>query len=265
MKTKISGAILLLLLDILLLTFILSLYQLRYRQSSFAVGPFGSPLNLELTKTSDNQLPTLPGNSFINNAVLQNSGYSLGFDIKTSQMNAHFFSTSSDKGTGSIYWALNLVDGNLQTSRLGTIEPTLVNRKINDNLWHKVFISQDRELKIFIDDALEGHVAGRKLLPGIQQNEKWFNFYGQPDPESREQVEMRNIVFVNKSLSPQEFNSYVGYFKGAGNLSSEVIKSAASIFILLLVGAFVMHSLIKKSYPKEPSSSVFRKISAACL
>lgn len=260
-------------LDIFFITFVLTLHQSQYLKTSFIIDNNDNPVKLEFLNTPTDQSSTLRLNTFINNEIPLTSGHTLGFSIRTTVNNAHFFDTGSDKGGGSIYWPINLVDGKLLTSRLGTVEPTLVDYKINNNRWHRVLISidevaltpQNKELKVYIDGILKSRISSTNLLPGNLPNEKWFNFYIKTGEDGKEQINLKDIVFINKSISLSEFNSFSEELKSSKNITDKPIQSfiATLTTLALLVCSLII--LIKNKYRDKPILHIIERISSCII
>lgn len=261
MKIKLKSIYTLLIFDIFLISLILTAYQLRYIETSFKVDSGGYAQKVKIFDSSDTAKASpfiLSENAFIENEVIQNSGYTISFFIKTLAEKARFFNTSNSEGGGSIYWNIDVVDGKIQTAKLISIDPLITGRKINDGNWHHILIIIGNNHKIYIDNKLETttSVTYRPL------EEKWLNFtLGTKGTikEDGQQVYLKDIFFINKNIPVGEVNSFSQYFINKG-FSSEIIRTFLLTFGLVSATFCLLIFLIKKRSSNSAYSSITEKI-----
>lgn len=258
MKIKIDLPFLYLLLDIFLISVIFTFYQLQYLGTSFKVNSFGNPTRLAvLSSIRSHDDSVLNRNIYIENKPLNNTGYTLSFSVKTLLENAQFFNTGSSKGGGSIYWNIYLVDGKIQTARLDYIPPVIVDQKINDGKWHDIVVSVGNEQKIYIDKVLKIRSSvGTPLMA-----ESWFNFFLKLGEKGEGQVYLKDVLFINKSIPPDQIKTFDKYFSGEGT-SDKVISTFLGNFAIIILIIFSLVAFIKWHYPQKPIKLIIEKISS---
>lgn len=260
-KTRTKKPFICIFLTVFIISSVLTAYHFRYLKTSFKIDSDRNAIKIHpsnFTHTLKDSI--LDENTYVENGILQNSGYTISFDIKTSAENAFFFNTSSSAGGGSIYWTVYLIDGNIQTSRLNSISAVLIDKKISDNQWHHILISVGADQKIFIDGKLES----RATFSSLYLHDLWFNFYVEPNRDNPNQIYLRNIIFINKSASLAEIRSFNNYFKGGQNYIGLYIQ--IFIFWIFVFAATVcvilgIILLIRKSYSNEDIPLIVQRVS----
>lgn len=96
-------------------------------------------------------------------------------------------------------------------------------------------------------------------------NEKWFNFYIKTGEDGKEQVDLKDIVFINKSLSLGEFNSLSKELKSSKKIPAKPIRSFAATFTTLAILVCSLIILIKKKYRDEPILHIIERISSCII
>ena len=243
-------------LSVFFLSLLLTGYAARYIKTSFKVDSNGNAIrliNFCFINCEEKDI-LLEKNLYFQNPILKDSGYAISFYIKTLAERALFFNTSSDSGGGSIYWNIYILDGRIQTARLGSLPSVLTDKKINDGEWHHVFISVGKEQKVFIDEELESRIIPNILyLPDF-----WFNFYLEPTADNTNLVSLKDILFVNKPISLRL--AYRFHEKGGETFSNDVFTH----FLIVLAGIFsaflLLIGLIKRKYPHEFSAPIIRRV-----
>lgn len=264
MKTKFLLSLLYPVILTILIAVVLTSFEFRFLLASFKINSSGHKVPIiSLIPDIETQSPlTKTARVYLEYKIFEDPGYTLSFFIKTgsrSQKETRLF-YSADKRLGSIYWNISIVDGKVETARLEHILPAITDKRVNDNRWHHVFVATNRkEVRIYLDDELDKSAPVYKLhLP-----DKWFVIDVDQEIVGDDQIYLRDFIFINKNLSPKEFEVYHYYFLGNKTPLYRLILIHFIVNLLIIISFYgFLVFIIKSNYENQNFFPIINNISS---
>lgn len=214
---------------VILISIVLTSFQIRFLITSFKInsGWQQIPVINLLPIPETESLISSTTRIKLKNRILDEPGYTLGFFIKTANQSQKetllFYSTDIYVSSG--YWNISLIDGKIETARIEHIPPIITDKKINDNQWHHILVTANsNEARIYIDDKLSKNTLANYL----KTPDKWFIVDINKKLVGDDQIHLKDFIFINKDLTPLEFEIYRDFFLG----------NSAPLYLLILFRFF---------------------------
>lgn len=239
-------------------------FQFRFLITSFKIKSDGHKVPIiTLFPDTEAQSPlTKTARVYLKYKIFEDPGYTLSFFIKTGSQNEKetllFYST--DRRLGSLFWNISIIDGKIETARLEHILPAITDRRVNDNRWHHVLVSTNRkEERIYLDGKLDKSAPVYKLhIP-----DKWFVANINQKLVGDDQIHLKDFIFVNKDLSPGQFEVYRYYFLGNKTPLYRLIFTRFILNLLIIISLYgFLVFIIKLHYENQTLFSIIDNISS---
>lgn len=259
-KPKLNFFLIYFFLLLFLISVIYTIHQFKFLSTSFKIYSSGNIGKITLSKFFQSSIEShiIDKNTYLQNKIIKDSGYTLSFQLKTSTSSAMFFYTSDSSNCGSVFWNIYIIDGKIETARLNSIPPVIVEKKVNDNVWHHIIISAKQEQKIFIDGKLESEtVFGNLYVP-----DEWFNFNLEGGQETTQQIYLKDVLFINRLINPKEIDDYNNIFdnKNCFILFAKVAQSFMLAFLFSFFSVLLLALIINRKYPNQSISTVLNRL-----
>ena len=234
------------------ISLVLTSNQFRFLISSFKINSGSQQIPVI------NFLPTIENESAIKSTtpiklkdrIFDETGYTLSFYIKTTNQSEKeiLLFHSTDIHVSSLYWNISLVDGKIETARIEHIPPMITDRKINDNQWHHILVTANsNEARIYIDDKLSKNT----MVNYLKTPDKWFVVDNNPILIESDHINLKDFIFVNKDLTPQNFENYQNFFQGNSAPLYRMIVFRYFTNLFTITSFFLFFVLLVKLHYKQ--------------